>query len=92
MMGVRFVAVVIQTRRSDYSVHFPDLPGCVTAGKTRVEVRQRATEALSLHLDGMKKGGVPIPIARSLTEIRNDPNACRDATTLMLIEVRRPPG
>jgi predicted RNase H-like HicB family nuclease len=86
MIGTRFVGVVIKSPTSDYGVHFPDLPGCITAGKTLAAARSLAAEALGLHLDGMVHDGTPIPAARSLTEIRDDPE-CREATTLILVEV-----
>ena len=82
---LRFVGVVIKTPRSDYGVHFPDLPGCSTAGKTMADARRSAAEALGFHLDGMREDGHPIPAARSLGAIRDDP-ACREATTLILVE------
>jgi len=89
MIGVRFVAVVYKTRTSDYGVHFPDLPGCITAGKTFSEARRMATEVLGFHLAGMLEDHKPIPVPRSLGEIRDDPEG-QDATTLMLIEAFAP--
>jgi predicted RNase H-like HicB family nuclease len=46
---------------SGYSTDFPDLPGCVTGGKNRVEVLDMAREALSLHIYGMREDGDPLP-------------------------------
>jgi len=51
-------------RRTDsgaYSVDFPDLPGCVSAGATLEEALSMAREALSLHLYGMIEDGDAIP-------------------------------
>jgi predicted RNase H-like HicB family nuclease len=89
MIGVRFVGVVIKSPGSDYGVHFPDLPGCITAGKTMADARSLAAEALRLHLDDMVQDGTPIPVARSLTDIRDDPE-CQGATTLILVEAAAP--
>ncbi len=86
---VRFVGVVIKAPTSDYGVHSPDLPGCITVGKTLDEARRFAAEALGLHLDGMVQDGTRIPIARGLADIRDDPG-CQDATTLILVEVPAP--
>ena len=46
-----------------YSVDFPDLPGCISAGDTLEEALAMAREALSLHLFGMDEDGEAIPSA-----------------------------
>ena len=84
-IAMRFVGVVIKAPTSDYGIHFPDLPGCITAGKNMAEARRFASEALGLHLDGMVEDGTTIPVPRSLTDIRDDPE-CQGATTLILVE------
>lgn len=40
---------------------FPDLPGCVSAGKTVEETAEMAAEALALHIEGMVEDGLPLP-------------------------------
>jgi len=37
------------------------IPGCVATGKTKEEARQNILEALSLHLEGLREDGLPIP-------------------------------
>ena len=86
-LRLRFVGVVVKAA-SDYGVRFPDLPGCATAGKTMAHARRMAEEVLVLRLDGMVREGTPIPVARRLTEIRDDPE-CQGATTLILVEAPR---
>jgi len=56
-----YIALIHKDRKSDYGVSFPDLPGCVTAGKTLDEARTFAAEALALHLEGLADDGEPIP-------------------------------
>ena len=46
-----------------YSIDFPDLPGCVSAGDDLEEALAMAREALSLHLFGMLEDGDGIPTA-----------------------------
>lgn len=70
-----FIAILSKERRSDYGVHFPDLPGCVTAGKTLEEARTRAAGALSLHLEGMAEEGLSIPEPSALDQIVHDPSS-----------------
>lgn len=82
----RYVGVIRKVPGSDFNVDFPDVPGCVTAGKSMREARRRAAEALASHLEGIAAGGRPLPVARDLTAIRDDP-ACAGGTTLILVEV-----
>jgi len=60
--------IVIEKANGNYSAYCPDLPGCVATGKTCEEVKQRMTEAIKLHLEGMKEDNIPLPIERSLAE------------------------
>lgn len=53
--------VVIEQAGSNLSAYSPDLPGCVTTGKTRDEVEVNMREAIRMHLDGLKEDGLPIP-------------------------------
>lgn len=57
----QYVAFIHKTPETDYSVEFPDFPGCVSAGKTVVEAANMAKEALELHLEGMAEDGEEIP-------------------------------
>lgn len=63
-----YIAVVSQDPGSAFGVHFPDVPGCFSAADELAELPSLAQEALALHLEGE-----PMPPARSLAAIRNDP-------------------
>lgn len=54
-------AVVIERGRDNLSAYVPDLPGCVTTGKTVEEVERNIREAIELHLEGMLEDGDAIP-------------------------------
>ena len=54
-------AIVVEKAESNYGAYVPDLPGCVTAGRTLDEVRAMAIDALALHLQGLIEDGSPIP-------------------------------
>lgn len=60
---------------SGYSVDFPDLPGCVSAGETLEEALSMAREALSLHLYGMSEDGIAFPDATDPAEIPGESGA-----------------
>ena len=58
---MRKYAVVIERGPNNYSAYVPDLPGCVTTGKTIEEVKADIREAIELHLEGLKEDGVSVP-------------------------------
>jgi predicted RNase H-like HicB family nuclease len=69
-----YIALLHKDPKSDYGVSFPDLPGCVTAGRTLDEARAMAIEALELHLQGMVEDREPIPRPSSLEAIMANPD------------------
>lgn len=54
-------AIVIERYRDNLSAYKPDLPGCVTTGKSVEEAERNIREAIELHLEGMSEDGEPIP-------------------------------
>jgi predicted RNase H-like HicB family nuclease len=60
--------MIIEKGEKNYSAYLPDLPGCVTTGKTLEEVKERMRRAVELHLRGMREDGLPIPEPTSLAE------------------------
>ncbi|MBM4124953.1 MAG: type II toxin-antitoxin system HicB family antitoxin [Nitrospira sp.] len=53
--------VIIEKAGDNWSAYLPDVPGCVATGSTPEEVRQLISEALALHLEGLREDGLPIP-------------------------------
>ena len=56
-----YIALLRKDAGSDYGVDFPDLPGCVTVGRTLEEARRAAADALALHLESMAEDGEAAP-------------------------------
>ncbi len=56
-----YIALLRKSPKSDYSVDFPDFPGCITAGRTLEEAHRFAAEALAFHIEGMEEDGDAIP-------------------------------
>jgi predicted RNase H-like HicB family nuclease len=75
---------------SDFSVSFPDFPGCITAGTTLEDAWKMAAEALAFHVDGMRSGGEQIPEPSSIEAIKAAPE--NDGALAFLVEVPDPPG
>jgi predicted RNase H-like HicB family nuclease len=57
--AVKRYAVVIESGPNNLSAYVPDLPGCITTGKTVEEVERNIREAVEL--EGMREDGEPIP-------------------------------
>ena len=54
-------AVVIEKTETGYSAYVPDLPGCVSVGRTREEMDRNIRGAIELYLDELRAQGAPIP-------------------------------
>lgn len=53
--------IVIERTDSGYSSYSPDLPGCVSTGKTAEETAKNMREAIEFHVDGLRQEGLPVP-------------------------------
>jgi predicted RNase H-like HicB family nuclease len=54
-------AVVIEKAPNNYSTYVPDLPGCISTGRTPAEIEKNIREAIEFHIEGMIEDGDPIP-------------------------------
>jgi predicted RNase H-like HicB family nuclease len=61
-------AIIIENDGQGCSAYVPDLPGCIAAAETVQEVRKLITEAIQMHLEGMREDGDCIPEPTSLCE------------------------
>ena len=78
-----YIAVVLKESDDEFSVGFPDLPGCSASGSTLAEARRFAVEAVALHLETLRAGRHPIPPARTVDQLRELP-AYRHATFIVV--------
>ncbi len=53
--------MVIEPTETSFSAYSPDLPGCVSTGRTHEEVEHNMREAIALHLDGLREEGQAVP-------------------------------
>jgi predicted RNase H-like HicB family nuclease len=67
---MHYPVLITKDRRSDYGVIVPDLPGCITAGRTIDEALDMAREAIELHLEGLIEHGSVPPLPRSIETLR----------------------
>jgi len=57
--------VVVEKAENNYAAYSPDLPGCAATAATKDEVLKLMREAISMHLEGLKNDGIPIPAPSS---------------------------
>jgi len=57
--------IVIEPTDSGYSSYSPDLPGCISTGKTREETERSMREAIEFHVDGLREEGYSVPEPRA---------------------------
>jgi predicted RNase H-like HicB family nuclease len=61
--------VVYEKSDTGWAAYVPDLPGVVTTGSTKTEVRSLIREAIEFHLDGLKEDRLPIPEPSAEAEV-----------------------
>jgi predicted RNase H-like HicB family nuclease len=73
MSGTLRYTVVIEAGSpgENYSAYVPDLPGCISTGDSRAELKRNLVEAIRLHLHGMHEDGDAIP--EPVTRLDHDP-------------------
>ncbi len=57
--------VVIEKGGNNFSAYSPDVPGCITTGKTLEETLGNMEDALCFHLEGLYEDGDPLPEPRN---------------------------
>ncbi len=69
-------AVIFEQAESNWAAYVPDLPGCITTGKTLEETERNIREAIEGHLRTLREFGEPLPRPTSLAkEIEISPAA-----------------
>lgn len=66
-MKLKFVAVFEQTP-NNWCAYIPDLPGCISTGKTWEKMQEMIKEAVTGHIEVMLEHGEPLPETRMTIE------------------------
>ena len=61
-------AVIFEQAETNWAAYVPDLPGCVTTGRTLDETERNIREAISGHLKTLTEFGEPVPEATSIAK------------------------
>ena len=66
-MRVKY-AVIFERAEHNWAAYVPDLPGCISTGKTLEETERNIREAIQGHLKTMHDYGQPVPPPTSLAK------------------------
>jgi predicted RNase H-like HicB family nuclease len=61
-------AVIFEQAESNWAAYVPDLPGCITTGKTLEETERNILETIQGHLRTLREFGEPVPPLTSLAK------------------------
>ncbi len=53
--------IILESTNTGFSAYSPDVPGCVTTGRTKKDTKANMREAIEFHLDGMRAEGLDLP-------------------------------
>lgn len=87
-MAAVYYPAIVERAKQGYSVFFPDLPGCTSAGATIDEAALNAEEALSGHLIVSAQYGDGIPVPTPLEQFKRDPEV--EEVARILVRAERP--
>ncbi len=61
-------AVVVEQTPNNYAAYAPDVPGCVSTGRSWNEMLEMIREALAFHIEALLQDGEPMPMSRMSIE------------------------
>jgi predicted RNase H-like HicB family nuclease len=61
--------VVYEKSATGWSAYVPDLPGVVTTGRTKQDVKELIREAITFHMEGLREDNLPIPEPAASAEV-----------------------
>jgi len=86
---MRFPVVLHSDDGVRFGVTVPDLPGCFSAGDTFDQALDSVKEAIELHIEGMVDEGQEIPLPKSISEHRQNPDYAEGIWATVDVDVSR---
>ena len=86
-MAFAVYPAIVERADNSFSVYFPDLPGCTSAGATIQEAALNAEEALSGHLQECVRDKDEVGAPSSFDDIERDPEVDEVARILVRAEL-----
>lgn len=87
-MAIVFYPAIVERAGDSYSVFFPDLPGCTSAGATVQEAARNAEQALDEHLNVSAEHRDDLADPSELDAIEHDPAV--DEVARILVRAEKP--
>jgi predicted RNase H-like HicB family nuclease len=87
-MAIAIYPAIVERAREGFSVFFPDLPGCVSAGSTIQQAALNAEEALSGHLLVSAQYSEAVSEPTALDQLEFDPDI--EEIARILVRAERP--
>lgn len=87
-MAIAIYPAIIERTEDGFSVFFPDLPGCTSAGSTVQQAALNAEDALAGHLLVSAQHGDEIADPTSLDQLESDPDV--EEAARILVRAERP--
>jgi predicted RNase H-like HicB family nuclease len=87
-MATVFYPAIVERSANGYSVFFPDLPGCTSAGATVHEAAANAEEAVAGHILVTAQHGEGLPEPSAIEAVERDPDV--DEVARLLVRAERP--
>ncbi|MGH7176387.1 MAG: type II toxin-antitoxin system HicB family antitoxin [Tepidisphaeraceae bacterium] len=69
MISMQYTVIIEPADDGTFSVYVPDLPGCVSTGRTREEAIESIREAIQGHIQTLRELGEPVPPPRSQSQV-----------------------
>ena len=69
MTRVEYTVIIEPADDGTFSVYVPDLPGCVSTGRTREEAIESIREAIQGHVRTLRELGETVPPPRSQSHV-----------------------
>ena len=82
--------VIIEKGENNYSAYSPDVPGCISTGKTVEEIISNMKEALEFHIAGMLEDGESFPSPKTLNHYLENTDEISGDDTFTHVEIEVP--
>lgn len=57
--------IILEPTKTGYSAYSPDVPGCISTGRTKEETERNIREAIEFHIEGLRAEGLEVPMPAS---------------------------
>jgi predicted RNase H-like HicB family nuclease len=81
-----FAGVIHSDDGKTYGIHFPDLPGCTSAGDGLADCLANAEEALNLYIESLAEDNLPIPEPSDLAKVTEAARNDEDGNSVVTVQ------